>query len=150
MAFRRMVLSTSIAFTVGAFAILGCSTEHRTMYLRFSTAVALPEVALAPGTYVFELADPLHDPTIVRVLSEDRSTIYFIGHTELARRPRIPRARAISFGETVSGRPVPIATWYPAGDAMGRRFIYRQSVVHGGKALNPVFQAARSHRVRLE
>jgi hypothetical protein len=95
------------------------------MYLRFAAPVTLPRVALAPGTYIFELADPRADPRIVRVLSRDRSTVYFMAFTEMVPRPAgLPPDVGASFGEAARGGPVPITAWYPAGDANGRLFVY--------------------------
>jgi len=114
-----------VVAVVVAAAMPACSSDRRSTYVQFSTQVSLPGVALAPGTYVLELADPLNDPAMVRVLSQDRSTMYFVGQTEIIKRAGVRPFRAIVFGEAVSGRPVPIVTWYPTGDASGRRFIYR-------------------------
>jgi hypothetical protein len=44
-------------------------TERRTDYLTFNGPVGLPGVGLARGTYIFELADPGGDLSIVRVSS---------------------------------------------------------------------------------
>ena len=101
-------------------------TEHRTMYVTFGGPVALPGVALARGTYIFELAAPQRDPTLVRVLSRDRSTVYFMAFTHLVPRPADRRARTVSLGEPAAGRPAPVIAWYPEGDSNGRRFLYRE------------------------
>jgi hypothetical protein len=115
-----------IILTAGVPRLLDACNEHRTMRIVFNAPVTLPDVALAPGTYVFELANPCGDPTIVRVLSADRSTVYFSGFTRAVPRPAGRRQQRVSFGEARAGRPVPIATWYPVGDSSGRRFIYRE------------------------
>jgi hypothetical protein len=115
------VLSASIPIVLQA-----AFTEHRTTYLTFSAPVALPGVALARGTYVFELAAPQTDPTIVRVLSRDRSTVYFMAFTEMVQRPPGRNDQRVWLGEAAAGRPVPILAWYPEGDSRARRFIYRE------------------------
>ena len=127
---RRMVRSTvALALVIlGTLASAQAWDENRRMFLSFSSPVALPGVGLGAGSYIFELADPGGDPSIVRVLSRDRSTVYFMAFTELI--PRPPRLRPdtlVSFGEAAPGRPVPIAVWYPPGDSSGRRFIYRKT-----------------------
>jgi hypothetical protein len=98
--------------------------DHRTMSVTFGTPVELPGVALARGTYVFELAAPDTDPSIVRVLSWDRSTVYLTAFTQLERRPADRKARTVSLGEAASGRAAAVIAWYPERDANGRRFIY--------------------------
>jgi hypothetical protein len=120
------VLSVGVPMVVQA-----AFTEHRTTYLTFSGPVALPGVALARGTYVFELAAPQTDPTIVRVLSRDRSTVYFMAFTEMVPRPPGGKNQRVSLGEAGAGHPVPILAWYPDGDSSGRRFIYRDDRVAG-------------------
>ena len=102
-------------------------TDHRTTYLSFSAPVALPGVGLAPGTYVFELADPSNDPSLVRVLSRDRSTVYLTAFTEMVVRPAGLRpVTFVALGEALVGRPVRITVWYPPNTGSGRRFIYSQ------------------------
>src|SRR5438445_5285417 len=82
-----MFLRQSILSACGA-AILGLVmtasgkawvTPNRTTLLTFSGQVALPGVVLTAGTYTFERADG--HPDIVRVLSRDRSRVYFMAFT---------------------------------------------------------------------
>ena len=115
------VLGTSAAGAAGAWG----TSPARTMYLTVNTPIALPGVGLAPGTYIFELASPEGDPSIVRVLSRDRLQVYYSGFTELIVRPaRWREDRPISFGEARPGAPLPIRVWYPANESTGRQFIY--------------------------
>ena len=126
---RTFVLLTSGAAMLG---MLGTSSAGawgtnptKATYLTVNTPMALPGVGLAPGTYIFELASPDGDPSIVRVLSRDRLRVYFMGFTELIERPaRWREDRPISFGEARPGAPLPITAWYPANESTGRRFIY--------------------------
>ena len=129
---RRQVLlayGAVILAVVTMVSLQASSVEaSRTVYLTFNQPIGIPGVGLAPGTYVFELADPEADPSIVRVSSKDRSQVYFMGFTELIRRPAGVRAdRPVSFGEASPGVPVPITVWYPTGDSTGRRFIYHRT-----------------------
>ena len=111
-----LVLAQHVA--AGTFA-------ERTTYLTFSRSVRLPGVTLAAGTYVFELADPYSAAGVVRVLSGDRRTPYFMGFTNATERPRGLRLDAsVSFGESAGGVAPPITAWYPIGERTGRQFIY--------------------------
>lgn len=82
------------AFGVAVFALglvrhaAGGTSPERTPYLTFSQPVQLPGVALAAGTYVFELADPIAAHNVVRVFGRDRRTAYFMGFTNAVERPR--------------------------------------------------------------
>jgi hypothetical protein len=122
--FVRSIMGITILAMGLAAPLYAGFIDHRTMAVTFGTPVELPGVALARGTYIFELASPDTDPTIVRVLSRDRSTVYLPAFTQLVRRPADRRARTVSLGEAASGRAAPVIAWYPEGDSNGRRFIY--------------------------
>ena len=99
----------------------------RTTLLTFNRAVALPGVALGPGTYAFEIADPISAWTAVSVSSADRSRVYFSAFTNTIDRPvGMPRRQAVSFVEARADAPTPIAVWWPADESTGREFIYRK------------------------
>jgi hypothetical protein len=98
----------------------------RTTYVTFGSPVALPGVSLAAGTYVFELASPAGDQSIVRVSSRDRARTYMTAFTRIVDRPvSLPAGQMIVFGETTPGQPATVLAWYPDGDVTGRQFIYR-------------------------
>ena len=116
------------ALSVTLVAFLNGETVNRTAYLTFNAPVGLPGVGLAPGTYLFELAAPTSDLSIVRVSSRDRRTVYFMGFTEKIPRPAGVRTdHTVSIGEAPRGVPAPILAWYPPDDSSGRRFIYRKT-----------------------
>ena len=129
MANRRLALWSSGAVVLG---LVGAASVHggevtaaRTTYLTVNVPVALPGVALAPGTYIFELALPGERLDVVRVSSRDRSQVYYTGFTELVIRPAgLREDRLLSFGESRVGAPRPVTVWYPPNDSTGRRFIY--------------------------
>jgi len=97
---------------------------HRQTALTFNRAVSLPGVTLAPGTYVFELANPESGSNVVRVRREDYRQVYFAAFTHMVERPDNLGGRPVLLGEAIPGKAVPILAWYPQGDRMGRQFIY--------------------------
>ena len=100
----------------------------RMNYVTVTGPVALPGVTLARGTYIFELASPT-SLDVVRVLSRDRSKVYFMAFTTPIQRPAgMPADRLVSLGEAPAGTPAPITAWYPLGHSTGHKFI------HGSKA----------------
>jgi hypothetical protein len=125
---RRFALWTSGAVILGlleAASVHGGSTAARTTYLTVNVPIALPGVALAPGTYIFELALPGERVDVVRVSSRDRSQVYYTGFTELVTRPAgLRKDRPLSFGESRVGAPRPVTVWYLPDESTGRRFIY--------------------------
>jgi hypothetical protein len=100
--------------------------SNRPHYITFSRAVALPGVELAAGTYIFELATPDTDQTVVRVSSRDRRHVYLQAFTYTVARPAtLKKNEIVTFGE-VRGAAAPlIAAWYPPDLESGRQFIYR-------------------------
>jgi hypothetical protein len=114
----------AVVVAVMAVSVEGGSTNY-TSYLTFNTPFALPGIAFPPGTYIFELPDPTVAPDLVRVMSRDRSEVYLTAFTRLVDRPRGLRAdRQVTFGEVRRGGTPPITAWYPAGESVGRQFIY--------------------------
>jgi len=103
----------------------GESLGADTTYLTFNRAVALPGVALGAGTYIFELASPNGDHSLVRVSSRDRKKIYLTAFTNAIERPsNMPEDQMVTFGEASASAPPPITAWYPSGSSTGRAFIY--------------------------
>ena len=120
------VAAVMFAFAAGRFAGIG-TADGRTTYLTFTRSVRLPGVTLTPGTYVFELTDPLTAPRVVRVLSQDRTVTYFSAFTGAIARPRGLRSDAsVSLGESSAGLASPITAWWPIGERTGRQFIYSE------------------------
>ena len=96
---------------------------NRTTQLTFSKPISLPGVTLGAGTYTFERASD-SAIEIVRVSSQDRRFVYYMGFTELVQKPRGVTS-PITFGEAPAGSPVPVREWYPTGTSTGHRFLYR-------------------------
>ena len=113
------VLATS---SIGAAMLVD---TKQTTYFTFNRAVALPGVALGPGTYIFELATPDSARNLVRVMSRDRSKVYLTAFTRVIERsPSRNLDATIVLGESTVKSPAPIREWYPAGERSGRQFIY--------------------------
>ena len=104
----------------------GAMTAGRTTYFTFSRAVEMPRgVALAAGTYIFEVVNPNGGSDVVRVLSRDRKTTYLMGLTRSVDRPSGGNLdAAITLGETAAGAPPKVKAWYPQSETRGREFIY--------------------------
>ena len=128
---NRNIIWTTIGVAIAMFAlafvqhVAAGTFAERTTYLTFNRSVRLPGVTLGAGTYVFELADSYNAAGVVRVLSRDRQTSYFMGFTHATERPRGLRLDAsVSFGESAGGVAPPITAWWPIGERTGRQFIY--------------------------
>ena len=128
---RRNFLATVAAVTLagvsGSAGLRARETANdldRMMYVRFNRPVALPGVALAAGTYVFELPDPLGASDLVRVSSQDRRKVYLTAFTRIVERPAGMKPGPVSFGEAPAHAPQPIKVWWPGYESTGREFIY--------------------------
>lgn len=98
---------------------------RRTTTFTFRSAVALPGVTLAPGSYVFEVLNPDSSADLVRVMNRDRNKTYTMQFTRFTHRSQTGSLKStITLGETPSGTPQPIKTWFPEHETTGREFIY--------------------------
>ena len=93
----------------------------------FSAPVEIPGRVLAPGKYVFELADNPADRSIVEVFSEDSTgneslvaTILAIPDYSLS----TPDKPTVHFEERHSGAPEAIQSWFYPGENTGWEFVY--------------------------
>jgi len=126
LAFLGVILGLS-AVAVTSHATTTVILPKRTTFLTFNRPVALPGIALGTGTYIFELADPNGDNSIVRVSSADRQRVYLTAFTYGIQRPsNVRRDQPVIFGESSAGTPTPIKAWFPEGSDSGREFIYRK------------------------
>jgi hypothetical protein len=127
---KRNVVWTAFAASflvasLSAYVQAGSSRVEKTVYVTFSGSVRLPGTSLPAGTYIFEIANPLTSGDIVRVVSRDRRTSYFMGFTTpVPKPPRLRENAMVSFGESVRGTAPPIMTWWPVGESTGRQFKY--------------------------
>jgi hypothetical protein len=129
---KKMVTRQSLLTACGAVlglvvgvAALSASTATRTEYLTFRVPVALPRVTLAPGTYVFEIANPDSGADIVLVRSRVTNEPLFMGFTNRIERPASAGDVHVTLGEAGRGEASRILAWYPVGSGSGHEFVYR-------------------------
>ena len=122
-----------LAYVVAVAAVLTASSSQAaniapmTMAnnLTFSKAVMLPGITLTPGTYVFESGPGGTNPNIVRVMSQNRQKLFYLGFTSPVVRPSGSEPSVLTFGESANGAAPPILAWYPVGSNQGHEFLYR-------------------------
>src|SRR5262245_21162687 len=92
----------------------------------FNQPVGRRGIVLVPGSYTFVAGLPGMSPNIVRVMSPDYQKQYFVGLTQIVRRPaNMARNQVVTLGEAPAGAPTPIRAWYPIGAQSGHEFLYR-------------------------
>jgi hypothetical protein len=124
----RVTMAGAVLMVIAGAAFTGASAmaPARTTYLTFTRSVAIPGVQLAPGTYIFELADPETGMGIVRVSSRDRSKVYVTVFTRNIDRPaNAPADATVLFGEASRGEAPSVRAWFPEGAHQGYEFRYR-------------------------
>lgn len=90
-------------------------------FMTFSGPVALPNVSLASGTYVFRV----DSAQTIQVMNADKSRLYAWVHTTSVKRDRETRNYEIWFGAPmVEGSPSTITAWFRPGQREGYAFMY--------------------------
>ena len=129
--FRHIVTLASVVAVAGVLAATSTQAASRgapltkTNNLTFSKEVSLPGVTLSAGSYVFESGPEGTNPNIVRVLSQNRQTQFYLGFTTPKIRPYNAAPTVLTFGEVPAGAAAPILVWYPVGSTTGHEFMYR-------------------------
>lgn len=125
----RKVIHT--LFGVALLGVLATSSigampnASRTTYFTFSKPVQLPGITLPAGSYVFEVVNPWTKADVVRVASRDNSRVDRLWLTRSVERPRSRDMESrIILGEASAGQPPAVKSWFPAGETIGREFIY--------------------------
>ncbi len=118
------VLAVAGAAFLAAAAPLAQGTDDKRTVYTFSGPVALPGVALAPGQYIFRLADPGTTRRTLQVVSADGRHVYGMFFWIPLRRPEATNEPEIRLREAPAGSPTAIrALWYP-GESTGWELIY--------------------------
>ena len=123
---KRLVSALALlVLGFGTTVSVGASPKgSHTMLVTFSRPVLLPGVTLRSGSYIFEAPDPASDHDLVRVLSQDRATVFLTAFTQPVERPDgMNRDQAISLGEPSRDGTRPILVWWPT-NSVGHQFIY--------------------------
>lgn len=97
-------------------------------FFTFSQAVELPGTTLPAGTYLFALADGATNRHVVRVMSQDRTTL----HATLLAIPNYTLDKAsdepqVRFMEGPETGPQAVKVWFYPGRTTGHEFLYPRS-----------------------
>ena len=98
-------------------SIGGSSQEH---HLTFSTPVALPGVALAPGTYIFRRPAS----NVLMVSNANRKPYAMLSTISAARSSRSDRYEVVLGAPLADGSPRRLEAWFAPGEASGQQLIY--------------------------
>jgi hypothetical protein len=92
--------------------------------LTFSGPVEVPGIALAAGTYRFQLADPMGDRRVVKVSDKDGTKTYGMFICMANQRMTPTNTPVVMFKETGAGTPPAVQVWFYPGETYGYEFAY--------------------------
>lgn len=124
----RMIRILGVSAVMSAMLIgaAHAQTEDKRVLFTFNVPVAIPGVTLAPGQYLFRIADP--GPTgsrrVIQVASPDGKKSYALLFTHAADRNEVTAAPEVRFMETGAGMPSAVRTWWYTNERTGYEFIY--------------------------
>ena len=124
---KALCLSGSLALSFFMTKPMMADEMNKRTEFQFSAAVEIPGRVLAPGKYVFELADNTSDLNTVQVFSEDSNGKESLVATIQAipdYLSKTPDKALIHFEERPSGSPEAIHSWFYPGEDTGWEFVY--------------------------
>ena len=113
-----------LAFLLAASTAYSQDTSDRRTYFTFDQPVTLPGVTLPAGTYLFRLANPDGDRTLVQILSADRSRVYATLMTRPIDRDAPAEQPDVRFLEAAAPLATVLKAWWYPGLRTGWEFIY--------------------------
>jgi hypothetical protein len=93
-------------------------------FLSFSSPVGSPGVGLAPGTYIFRPVTP----SVMQVLSEDRSTVYAMFFVTPASRTDVTSEYSVELQRIRDDAPPRIMTLFPPAASTGYQLMYPEAI----------------------
>lgn len=118
-------------FLIVSAGILGAMTQmawaddwDQKTIITFSAPVEIPGQVLAPGTYVFKLADSSSDRNIIEVFNNDESHLYGMFLAVPDYRVKPSGKPIVTFEERPAGSPEAVKAWFYPGDNYGHDFVY--------------------------
>jgi hypothetical protein len=122
---RLLCCITALAAFVALTAPSARADEYNKLtYLTFSAPVQLPGTTLAPGRYMFKLADTMAERHIVQVFDKDGSKLYATLLAIPDYRIDAPDKNVVMFAERAAGTPQAVKAWWYPGDPTGEEFVY--------------------------
>jgi hypothetical protein len=114
-----------LALTLLAAAPAAADQWNDRTILRFSAPVMVPGATVAPGEYVFQLADTRGDRNVVQIFTNDGDR-HLVTTTEAipVRRTQVSNDVVVQLTPTDAGAPIAISGCFYPGSRYGHRFVY--------------------------
>ena len=124
---KALCFSGSLALSFLLTNPLMADEMNKRMEFQFSAPVEIPGQVLAPGKYVFELANDSSDLNLVQIVSVDlngKESLVATLETIPDYVSNTPDKPLIHFEERPSGSPEAIHSWFYPGENTGWEFVY--------------------------
>jgi hypothetical protein len=124
---KALCLSGSLALSFFLTKPVLADEMNKRTEFQFSRSVEVPGKVLAPGKYVFELANDGSDGNIVQIFSEDSNGKESLVENVLTIPDYIsntPDKPIVRFEERPAGSPEAIHSWFYPGENTGWEFVY--------------------------
>jgi hypothetical protein len=124
---KALYVSGSLALSFLVTKPVMADEMNRSTEFQFSAPVEIPGQVLAPGKYVFELANDVSDLNLVQIFAEDsngKKSLVATLQTIPDYVSNTPDKPLIHFEERPSGSPEAIHSWFYPGENTGWEFVY--------------------------
>jgi hypothetical protein len=93
----------------------------------FDRPVEIPGQVLAPGVYVFKLAEISGEHNVVQVWNADQTVLYATIKGVPQHISASPKESLFIFEHRGKNEPAKLVSWFYEGDSWGKRFIYPEN-----------------------
>jgi hypothetical protein len=124
---KALCLSGSLALSFLVTKPVMADEMNKRTEFEFSAPVEIPGQVLAPGKYVFELANDSSDLNLVQIFAEDsngKESLVATLQTIPDYVSNTPDKPLVHFEERPSGSPEAIHSWFYPGENTGWEFVY--------------------------
>lgn len=122
---RYMRRITTMAIAALAMSTLArADTWNEKTVLTFNQPVMVPGVTLAPGSYVFRVADSVSARHVISVLSKDEQQVLASVQAVPMKRTEVTNDIVVQFEPTEPGAAPALKGWFYPGRQYGHQFVY--------------------------
>jgi hypothetical protein len=151
---KKIAIFAGVSLAAVALASIPSTASAQPMnketHFTFSRPVELPgDVRLAPGDYIFEIANTTGDRRVVRVSDKERNpkALLLTISNERMEPPDKPELR---FMEVAEGQPAAPHVWWYQGERTGYEFVYPKAQAMRLARASGVQVAMTESRIRTE
>jgi len=147
---RSVCAVTFLALT--AAPAVAQTTLDRQILFTFNAPVTIPGVTLPAGTYMFHVANPTHNRSVVVVRSQDGTKLYSTFLTIPYEAPQRPDDPEIRFMERRANVPYAVKAWWYPGERTGFEPIYprKQAELLAHAVIDPILTTRATAAALIE